>query len=60
MILETVQKVLDVAVKDPGIAEREVLAGIVYGLKRVREGLDGEIGVLGSVFEVELGGEGGL
>lgn len=57
MILETVQKVLNVALKDPGI---------VYGLERVREGVEREVAVLGGVFEVavlgsvsEIGGSGG-
>lgn len=46
MILETTQKVLDAALKDPGIASREVFPGIVYGLGRVGEELEREMRVL--------------
>lgn len=60
MILETVQKVLDLAFKDEGIARREVLDGIVYGLERVRGGLEGEIGVLERVRGSLNLGDGGV
>ena len=53
MIVEAKQKAVNLALKDPGIASREVAPGILYGLGRVRECLEREIEVLQSVVKVE-------
>ena len=51
MIFETVQKALKHALKDPGIARREVPGGIMYWLGRVREGLERETELWVSVVQ---------